>query len=189
MASGGQSDGVGVIIDGMPQNDADSNAERLAAPPPERERRPGLRPVGSSAARVAGPIVARRGGGFIGRLKADWRAIAGDATAAASWPEALSRDGVLRLRVASPGAALDLQHRTPLLIERIDLFFGRRVIERIVVAQGPLPLAAAAPPLLPASLSAADASALDARLADIADPALREALLGLGRLVLGRDQR
>jgi hypothetical protein len=173
----------------MPRNDADRNTERLAATPPERERRPGLRPVGNAAARVAGPIVARRGGGFVGRLKADWRAIASDATAADIWPEALSRAGILRLRVASPGAALDLQHRSPLLIERINLFFGRRVVERIVLVQGPLPLAAAAAPIRrPQSLSAADATSLDARLADIAEPALREALGRLGRLVLGRDE-
>jgi hypothetical protein len=173
----------------MPGGDADRDTERLAPAPPERERRPGLHPVGRSTARVAGPIVARRGGGLIGRLKADWRAIAGDATAAATWPEALSRDGVLRLRVAAPGVALDLQHRTPLLIERIGMFFGRRVVERIVLVQGPLPLAVAPPALPPAPLRAADATALDTRLADVADPALREALLGLGRLVLSRDKR
>ncbi|HTT79285.1 MAG TPA: DciA family protein [Stellaceae bacterium] len=174
----------------MPRTDADRDAERLAAAAPERERRPGLRAVGGTAARVAGPIVARSGGGLLGRLKADWDAIAGEATAAETWPEALSRAGVLRLRVASPGAALDLQHRTPLLIERIDLFFGRRVVERIALVQGPLPLGAATSPVpRKDSLSAAAAAALDARLADIADPALREALGRLGRLVIGRDAR
>jgi hypothetical protein len=150
------------------------------------ERRPGLHAVGAAAARVVRPIVARRGDGVLGRLKADWRAIASDELAAAAWPEALGRAGVLKLRVA-PHAALELQHRTPLLIERINLFFGRGVVERIALVQGPLPLAAAPSPVVrPDSLSAAAATALEVRLAGVTDPALRKALCGLGRLVLGR---
>jgi hypothetical protein len=173
----------------MAGRDLEAQRERLAAAAPERERRPGLRAVGGAAARVAGPIVARRGGGILGRLKAEWRAIAGDALADLSWPEALGRDGALKLRVA-PHAALELQHRTPLLIERINLYFGHAVVVRIVLLQGPLPLAAAPPAMRPAdSPGAAEAAALDARLADIADPALRKALAALGRLVQGGGKR
>jgi hypothetical protein len=171
----------------MARGDPDRQVGRLAVAPPERERRPGLRAVGGAAARVAGPVIAGRGGGgMLGRLKAEWSAIAGAELAAHAWPEALSRAGALKLRVA-PSFALELQHRTPLAIERINLFFGRGVVVRIALVQGPLPL----PPTEPTplnqsdSLSAAEATTLDARLAEIADPELRAALAGLGRLVLG----
>jgi hypothetical protein len=159
----------------------------VSAADAQHERRPGLRAVGAAAARVVRPIVARRGGGILGRLKTDWRAIAGDDLAASAWPEALGRSGVLKLR-ALPHTALDLQHRTPLVIERINLFFGRSVVTRIAVVQGPLPLAAVPSATLPAaSLSPTETTALDARIEGIADPALRAALRELGHLVLAVD--
>jgi len=45
-----------------------------------------------------------------------------------------------------------------------------------------------ATPPRPKPLGAAEAKALDSRLGDIADPELRAALSGLGRLVLGQDR-
>jgi hypothetical protein len=161
----------------------DHETPRIAGAPHEGERRPGMRAAGIAASRVAAPIVARRGGGVLGRLKAEWAAVVGAELAALTWPESLGRDGALKLRVAS-NHALDLQHRAPLVIERINLFFGRGVVARLVLVQGPLPLAAPPATTLPPPLSAEEANALDTRLGDIADPELRAALAGLGRLVL-----
>src|SRR5580765_4598854 len=107
---------------------------------PEGWRQGGLRAAGIAAAQLAGPIVARHGGGVIGRLKAEWAAVVGAELGATTWPAALGRDGALKLRVAS-SVALDLQHRAPLVIERINLFFGRSVVARLALVQGPLPLA------------------------------------------------
>src|SRR5207248_4460489 len=118
----------------------DSQDERR---PDERrpdERRPGLRAVGPLASRLAAPVVARHGGGILARLKADWPAVIGADIAAATWPQALGRDGALKLRVAA-ATALELQHRAPLLIERINVYLGRPAISRLVFVQGPLPLA------------------------------------------------
>jgi len=142
-----------------------------------------MRAAGIAAARLAAPIVARRGGGVLGRLKAEWAAVVGAELAAATWPESLGRDGALKLRVASH-LALELQHRAPLVIERINQFFGRSVVARLVLVQGPLPLAAPLATAMPEPLSAEEAKALDLRLGDITDPELRAALAGLGRLVL-----
>jgi len=100
-----------------------------------------MRAAGIAVARVAAPIVARRGGGVLGRLKAEWAAVVGAELAALTWPESLGRDGALKLRVASH-LAVELQHRAPLVIERINQFFGRGVVTRLVLVQGPLPLAA-----------------------------------------------
>ena len=76
------------------------------------------------------------------------------------------------------------------MIERINLFLGRPAVLRLVLVQGPLPLPAPPRPLPPPPLGAAQEAALDARLAgDIADPELRAALAGLGRLVLSGRSR
>src|SRR5437868_6020015 len=104
------------------------------------ERRPGLRPVGPLASRLAAPVVARHGGGILVRLKGDWPAVIGADIAATTWPQALGRDGALKLRVAA-ATALELQHRAPLLIERLNVHLGRPAISRLVFVQGPLPLA------------------------------------------------
>lgn len=150
------------------------------------ERRPGLRAAGLAAKSVAAPILARHGG-VLARLKAGWAAAVGAELAAVSWPENLSRDGALKLRVR-PAFALEIQHSAPLLIERVNLYLGRAAISRLSLVQGPLPLAAPsrAPP--PPLLDPAEQRALDASLADVADPELREALAGLGRLVLAGKQ-
>ena len=163
-------------------------AARLAAKPRESERLPNLRQGGFRAAgiagsRVAAPIIARRGGGVLSRLKAEWAAMVGEELAATTWPAALGRDGALKLRVAS-SIALDLQHRAPLVIERINLYFGREAVVRLVLVQGPLPFPALPRPAPQAPLSAAEAKTLDSRLAAIADPELRAALARLGQLVL-----
>jgi hypothetical protein len=148
------------------------------------ERRPGFRAAGASVSRVVGPIVARHGGGLTARLKSEWAAIVGPELAAATWPEALARGGTLKLRVAPP-KALEIQHRAPLVIERVNLFFGREAVTRLALVQGPLPLPAPLPPEPARPLRPGDAAALDRQLAPIENPELRDALARLGRRVIG----
>ena len=171
----------------MSRNDGDSERPTVSGATAQSERRPGLRPLGGAVARLTAPIVAK-GGGLLARLKANWPAIVGKELDAATWPSGLSRDGVLKLRVAG-GQALEVQHRTPLLIERINLFLGREALARIVLVQGPLPL----PPRRqqPASppLSASETQALDDQLAPVSDPDLRDALARLGRRIVGAARR
>lgn len=157
----------------------------LADAPGESARRYGLRALGVAVSQVAAPILKKRGGGVLVRLKADWSAIVGAPWAQTAWPTALGRDGALKLRVL-PAAALDLQHRAPLVIERINLYFGRPVATRLVFVQGPLPLPAAqaAPPR---PLAPAARQALDRSLAPISDPDLRDALARLGRAVIAAE--
>ena len=148
------------------------------------ERRPGFRAAGANLSRIVGPIVARHGGGILARLKSNWTAVVGHELAAVTWPEALARGGTLKLRVAS-AKALELQHRAPLVIERINLFFGREAVARLALVQGPLPLA---PPPLKAPtrpLASGETAALDRQLAGVTSPELRAALAGLGRRVIG----
>ena len=156
---------------------------KITGPAAAREHR-GLRAVGVAVSKITVPIIARRGGGILVRLKSEWLAIAGPDWAEVSWPTALGRDGVLKLR-ATPGVALELQHRAPLLIERINLFFGRSVVTRIALMQGPLPLRPPPSKPLICPLSEGEAKLLDRRLSEIGDPNLRAALTRLGRAVGG----
>ncbi|MGH7090526.1 MAG: DUF721 domain-containing protein, partial [Stellaceae bacterium] len=126
----------------------------------------------------------------VAQLVTEWAAIVGPDWAEKMAPERLSfppgerRDGTLHLRVA-PALALEVQHRAPLLLERINGFFGYGAVARLKLVQGPLPRASRPkrpdPPVLPA----AEKAALDRRLAGIEDEELREALRRLGTAVLG----
>jgi hypothetical protein len=151
----------------------------------EGERRQGFRALGIAVSKLATPIISKRGGGVLVRLKAHWAAIIGDQWAAMSWPSALGRDGVLKLR-AAPATALELQHRAPLLIDRINLFFGRPVVNRLVLVQGPLPADSPATGPGPRPLAPNEVQRLDSQLAEIADPELRAALARLGKVLIGQ---
>jgi len=172
---------------GIPKQRRNSPDGPGSVPHPAREgeRRHGFRAIGIAVSKLATPIISKRGAGVLVRLKAQWATIIGDDWAAMSWPSALGRDGVLKLRTA-PATALELQHRAPLLIDRINLFFGRPVVNRLVLVQAPLP--ADSPPSGPGPrpLAPNEVQKLDAQLAEIADPELREALARLGKVLIGQ---
>jgi hypothetical protein len=83
------------------------------------------------------------------------------------------------------GWALQLQHLEPLVLERINGFFGYRAVARLVLQQGPLPALPGAAGNRRRNEAAAAPLPLDAALAEklstVADPELRAALEGLGR--------
>jgi len=157
----------------------------LTGQEPASERGHGFRAVGVAVSKLGAPIAGKRGGGLLVRLKADWPAIVGTEWAAVSWPTAVARDGGLKLRTIA-AAALELQHRAPLLIERVNIFLGRPAVTRLILVQGSLPLAAAPSGSSPSPppLTFGEIAALDERLSTIAHPELRNALARLGRAVI-----
>ena len=167
-----------------PGRDVSNDSLSLTAPARESERRQGFLAVGVTVSKLTAPIVAKRGGGILARLKAEWAAIVGADWAAVAWPSALGRDGVLKLRVAST-AALELQHRAPLLTERVNCFFGRSVAARLALVQGPLPLDSPPSEAPLPLLVAGEPSALGEQLSGVADPELRAALARLGIAIIG----
>ena len=167
-----------------PGRDVPNDSLSLTARARESERRQGFLAVGVAVSRLTAPIVAKRGAGILVRLKAEWAAIVGADLAAVAWPSALRRDGVLKLRAAAT-AALELQHRAPLLIERINCFFGRGVVTRVALVQGPLPLDSPPSDLPKSTPVAAEMATLGEQLSEIPDPALRAALDRLGHAVIG----
>jgi len=152
------------------------------------KRRGGLRAIGAEIPRVAGAALGKRGFGEA-QLVTQWEAVIGPELAQKLSPERIlftrgeRRNGTLRLRVAS-AFATEAMHLEPVLIERINAFFGYAAIARLVLVQGP---ALNAPPAAPAlrKLSAEETRALEARVAGVADPELRAALTRLGAAVAG----
>ena len=173
-------------MESIGNNEPPAAPQSLTGKPAEGERRQGMHAIGVAVSKLAAPIVARRGGGVLARLKAEWGTIIGSGWAEVTWPSALGRDGVLKLRTSSD-AALELQHRAPLIIARINLFFGRQAVTRLTLVQGPLPLSPARGGPTIRTLTPSEAEALDARLCEVADLELRAALARLGRAVAGRE--
>ena len=195
------------MTDTQPPGSAPKSASQKAVPkkavPPSAGRQWGMRALAASVARVAKPALRRRGLAA-GRVVADWPEIVGAELAAQCLPERLvsggpkpagagwggtKRGGVLHIRVAGP-LATELQHLEPLVVEKINTYFGYRAVERLHLIQGPMPNRPK--PSAPARAADTDEKAeasraeIDARLGGMADGALRAALGRLGRAVAGR---
>lgn len=161
----------------------------------EAARRGGApRPLAATIGGLARQALGKRGFAEAG-LITDWEAIVGRALAATSQPDRLSfppgrRDGgTLKIRVGG-GAATELQHLEPMILERINGHFGYRAVERLVLIQAPLGTAGAAknnrkktrpPDRAPDPARIAE---LESGLACVEDPEIRAALARLGRAML-----
>jgi hypothetical protein len=128
-----------------------------------------------------------RHGHAYAEILSHWPEIVGENLAKVStperikWPKAAGTEasgGTLILRGA-PGHALDLQHETPHIIERINTFLGFAAIATVKILHG-RPDRKPERPKGPQPLPSTDAAALDQRLSAIADDRLREALSRLG---------
>ena len=153
-----------------------------------------MKSLAGSVSRVAAPILGKRGFAEA-EMVLQWAAVVGEDLARLSAPVKLSfgaagtaeasqrRNGTLQLRVA-PGTAVEFQHLEPVIVERINTFFGYRAVARLSLRQGPLPRRPA-PPKPIRTLNPAEAKQLDRGLEGITDPELRAALEQLGRAVIG----
>lgn len=158
------------------------------------QRRGRLRAIAAEVPKIAAPILGKRGLGEA-QLLAEWASIIGPALAEHASPDRLSfarggerRDGTLHLRVAS-AVALEIQHREPQLIERINAFFGYRAVARLRLVHAPPNEAARPAPPRPVPLAPRESQVLDQRLAGVDDPELRAALRRLGAAVIGGAKR
>jgi hypothetical protein len=122
-----------------------------------------------------------------------WADIAGPEIAAASeplkinWPRARDDEtpepATLVLRVEGP-AALEIQHMSAVILERVNRFFGWQAIGRISLRQAPLRRRAPAKPPAPPDPEAAGKIAQG--LPGIEDDALRQAIGRLGAAIKGK---
>jgi hypothetical protein len=122
-------------------------------------------------------------------LVTHWADIVGEEIAAhcepmrIKWPRGVDVDApepaTLVLRVEGP-VAIEIQHLSPVILERVNRFFGWRAVGRLALRQAPL-VRRAAPQVRPAP-----DPELTARLAasiDVADEGLRLALARLGAAI------
>jgi len=146
--------------------------------------RGGPRPLARSVAKLTTPAIRRRGIAEAGVI-VDWPKIVGERLAAASFPEQLSKprqggEAVLRLRAAGSWA-VELQHLEPVILERINAYFGYRAVDRLRIVQGPPPPESKSKAPRPRLLEPAEAEAVAATVAGVEDEELRAALAALGR--------
>ncbi|MBI1778252.1 MAG: DUF721 domain-containing protein [Proteobacteria bacterium] len=163
-------------------------AKNLEAP-----RRGGLRAIGATLPQATRDAIGRRG--FVeARLMLDWSAVVGEAMARHTLPEKLSRarggEAGGSLSVLVDGAfALELQHLAPLVVERVNMYFGYEAVARLKLRQGRVPTAPSRRRPKPAALAPEMARDLAEWLGRIGDPDLRAALDRLGRSVLAPRRR
>ncbi|HEX3423275.1 MAG TPA: DciA family protein [Sphingomicrobium sp.] len=138
--------------------------------------------------RAAGELVGaigdpsfRRFGFVQGSIVSRWAEIVGDRYARVSLPESIrfpngrKAGGVLTLLVDGAHAPL-IQHLTPMIIERVNRFFGHAAINRIVFRQGKPPALA---PRIDRPQPRPVPKELGEGLREIADPELRACLESL----------
>lgn len=129
-------------------------------------------------------------------LISDWAVIVGPELATSCQPVKLAfrrgerEGGILHLNV-SGGAALEIQHIAPQIIERINGHLGYRAVDRLKLVHGLVPRArgtrnARARRTRPATASQVDPARWPA-LTEISDPGLRDSLLRLASAIADRE--
>lgn len=120
-----------------------------------------------------------------------WPEIVGERYAGVSSPESIrfppgrKSDGVLTLIVESAHAPM-MQHVAPVIVERVNRFFGYPAIGRVAIRQGIVRMAKARPRVAPPSLKPIPPE-LGESLREIADPELRAVLESLARGLSPRE--
>ncbi len=159
--------------------------------PAKRRWRSRPKAISETVSRLTRRMFARRGLAD-GTIVRDWRLIAGVAMAERSAPQRIiypinaNSGGTLHLRVADGAMATEIQHLEPILVERINTYFGFSAIVKLKIIQAPLIEQPAAGRAGPRPLKAAEELALHRRLADVDDRQLHDALSGLGRALIPR---
>jgi hypothetical protein len=120
-----------------------------------------------------------------------WREIVGERYAAVSSPESIRfphgkrAEGVLTLIVEGAHAPM-MQHVAPVIVDRVNMFFGYKAVERVSFRQGLVQVAKAKPRVAPPSLRPIPTE-LGESLRAIADPELRACLESLARGVAASE--
>jgi protein-disulfide isomerase len=152
-------------------------------------REKGFRAVGGLAQRLTSNLTGKgsKARSSVTRLRVEWTAIVGPELARVTQPDALlvgrGPGKLLRLRVES-AMALEIQHRAAQIVERVNGYFGHRMIDDIRLVQGTL-AHKPPPPVLPQP-DPRTLQQIESRAAEVKDPALRAALVRLGARVATR---
>jgi hypothetical protein len=139
------------------------------------------------------PILKRKGR-IDATVLARWPEIVGTHLAAAVLPEKVTAErggGVLVLRLTLSALATEIQHLSPVILERVNSVFGYSAVTRLRLLHGatcPAAPPASPPRVPPRPLSRDEEAALADHLRGVQDPALHQSLLSLGRAVLTKPE-
>ena len=154
------------------------------------ERRMGLRNIAAMVGNLTRPLVRKRGF-FQAEIILHWAEIVGRDLEQFTMPVKYNPPrgenaggGTLVIRVTGP-VAIELQHRMPQIIDRVNTYFGYRAVERIKMMQGDIsrPERKVKRPENVPEGPIRETSEVD--IAKIEDPHLREVLTRLGRRISG----
>jgi hypothetical protein len=163
----------------------------MAPSPPRRSR---ARPLADIVGRTLSATFQKQGFASVDIIT-HWEEIVGPELAGRTepqrlvWPRREDSDsvGILHIRVEGP-YAIELQHLAPVVIERVNRYFGWRCVGRLKLAQGPV-----APRRKPATAvpePAPEAVAeVEKEIGPFEDKGLGHALARLGAFVRGRVTR
>ena len=135
----------------------------------------------------------RRFGFVQSSIVSRWREIVGERYAAVSSPESIRfppgkrSAGVLNLVVEGAHAPM-MQHVAPVIVERVNRFFGYNAVERVAFRQGAVKVTKVKARVAPPSLRPIPADIGDS-LRSIADPELRNVLEALAQGVAASEGR
>ena len=160
--------------------------------PKEKRRKPAAEPARARRMRSVSDLLPEVGGaafrrfGFVqSSIVSRWSEIVGKRYAAVSAPESIrfphgrKSGGTLTLVVEGAHAPM-MQHVGPVIVERVNRFFGYPAVERLSFRQGVVQVARAKPPKAPPSLRPIPAELGDS-LREVVDPELRACLESLAR--------
>jgi hypothetical protein len=160
-------------------------AERLAVNKPSKSY---PRPLSQLLHKTLGDAFAKQGFAST-ELVTRWTEIVGTEIAAHSEPEKIqwprpvegrsAEPGTLVLRVEGP-AAIEIQHLSSVVLERVNRFFGWQAVGALRLRQAPIRRDRREPPPAP---DLAAAGRIAATLSDIKDEKLRDALARLGAAI------
>jgi len=106
-----------------------------------------------------------------------------------SWPKRDDPDAVGTLVVKVEGPyAIELQHLTPIVMERVNRYFGWRCVGRIAIRQGPVARRAAVP-LAPKEPEPAAVAEVAEEIGPFENESLGQSIARLGAFVRGRITR
>jgi len=155
---------------------------------PQRSRR--ARAVSDMLPDV-GRAAFRRFGFVQSSVVSRWREIVGERYAGVSCPESIKfppgkrSAGVLTLVVEGAHAPM-MQHVAPVIVERVNRFFGYAAVERVAFKQGIVKVSQAKARVAPPSLRPIPAE-MGESLRNVADPELRACLEALARGVAASE--
>ena len=152
----------------------------------DSQRQGRVRPAGELIGEVGG-VAFKRFGFVQGAVVSRWSEIVGERYARVSTPESIrfpagrKSGGTLSLLVEGAHAPL-MQHLTPLIVERVNRFFGYAAIDKIAFRQGRI---AGKPSKVERPTPAPIPRELGEGLRAIADPELRQCLESLAGKLAG----